>query len=59
MKNHWDKDKNVDDFLTLASNLEAEDQESRAEAVRYLISRVKTAEAALSSLVGHLNKNSN
>jgi RNA polymerase-binding transcription factor DksA len=39
-------DKNVDDFIKVAKQLEAEGQDSRAKAVMYLIERVKQAQHA-------------
>lgn len=54
----WEEDKPLDDFLTLADNLQASGQTSRAEAVRYLIHRAKQAkQAAILECVEALGKN--
>jgi hypothetical protein len=49
MSNHatWDDDKNVEDFNMVAIGLQSEGQQSRADAVEYLIQRVKKAEEKL------------
>jgi hypothetical protein len=43
----WERDKNVSDFLIVEENLRKEGMSSRANAVRYLIERVRASEAAL------------
>jgi len=55
MTSWWSNDKDPEDFLILAENLEAEDQTSRAEAVRYLIQRVKVASDALNAIEAFIN----
>jgi len=40
----YEMDKNIDDFMILVKNLKSEGQKSRAQAVLYLIERVKIAE---------------
>jgi hypothetical protein len=40
----WSWDKNLDDFIEVVGNLQADGEYSRAEAVAYLIERCKRAE---------------
>jgi len=44
VKLKWEIDKNLDDFKSLVKNLKDEGQVSRAEAVHYLIQRIKYLE---------------
>jgi hypothetical protein len=54
----WDEcDKRLDDFAIVADNLEIEKQRSRADAVRYLIQRVKSAEERHKALKEGLKNN--
>jgi hypothetical protein len=46
----WESDKNVEDFRVVAEGLKASGQSSRADAVNYLIERVKMLEKENESL---------
>ena len=45
--NGWLLDKSVDEFKLMVDNLKSEGQVSRAEAIEYLVERVKLAEEQL------------
>jgi hypothetical protein len=46
----WERDKNVSDFLIVEENLRKEGMSSRANAVRYLIERIRVSEATLRAI---------
>lgn len=48
---NFPEDKNLDDFKEISKNLRIEKQESRADAVDYLIERCKRSQLKLKSLM--------
>jgi len=51
----WDKDKDLNHFRSIASNLIFEGQESRADAFEYLIERCMDDETTIKYLIDRLS----